>query len=132
MDPVTLIVSALSAGATSAATDTASNVVKDAYSGLKTLLQRRFQGKPSAEKALAEAETDPDTWEKPLAKAVAEHGSDEEVLTLAQQLLQLLQSQQSASSPKYNIKMDNAQGTIFEPQGPVTQHFGPQPLAAGE
>ena len=90
MDPVTLIVSALIAGAASATQDAASNAVKDAYSGLKTLLQRRFQGKPSAETALAEAETDPDTWEKPLAKAVAEHGSDEEVLALAQQLLQLL------------------------------------------
>jgi hypothetical protein len=98
MDPVTLIVSALVAGAASAAQDTASDVVKDAYSGLKTLLQRRFQGKPAAETALAEAETDPDTWERPLAKAVAEHGSDQEVLALAHQMLQLLQSQQSASS----------------------------------
>jgi hypothetical protein len=97
MDPVTLIVSALVAGAASAAKD-ASNAVKDAYSGLKTLLQRCFQGKPAAEAALAEAETDPGTWEKPLAKAVAEHGSDEEVLALAQQLLQLLQSQHSDSS----------------------------------
>jgi hypothetical protein len=33
-----------------------------------------------------------------LAKAVAKHGSNEEVLALAQQLLQLLQSQESASS----------------------------------
>jgi hypothetical protein len=65
MDPVTLIVSALSAGATSAATETASNVVKDAYSSLKSLLQRRFQGKPSAGTALAEAETDPGSlWPK--------------------------------------------------------------------
>jgi hypothetical protein len=98
MDAVTLIVSALAAGATTAAQDTASNVVKDAYNGLKTLLQRRFQGKPAAETALAEAETDPDTWKKPLTKAVSEHGSDEEVLALAQQLLQLLQPQQSVSS----------------------------------
>jgi hypothetical protein len=82
MDPVTLIVSALSAGAASAATETASNVVKDAYSGLKTLLQKRFQGKPAAETALTEVEVDPDTWEKPLTKAVAEHGSDKEVLAL--------------------------------------------------
>jgi hypothetical protein len=98
MDPVTLIVSALVAGAASAAQDAVSNAVKDAYSGLKTLLQRRFQGKSAAETVLAEAETDPDTWERPLAKAVAEHGSDQEVLALAQQLLQLLQSQQSAPS----------------------------------
>jgi hypothetical protein len=46
MDPVSLIVSALVAGAVSAAQDTASDAVKDAYSGLKTLLQKRFQGKP--------------------------------------------------------------------------------------
>ena len=82
--------------------------MKDAYSGLKTLLQRRFQGKPSAETALAEAETDPDTWERPLAKAVAEHGSDQEVLALAQQLLQLLQSQQSAPSSQVVVSGDRA------------------------
>src|ERR687895_2993190 len=108
MDPATLIVSALVAGAASAAQDTASNVVKDAYSGLKNLLQRRFQGKPAAETALAEAETDPDTWEKPLAKAVAEHGSDQEVLALAQQLMQLLQSQQSASSSQVAASGDRS------------------------
>jgi hypothetical protein len=61
MDPVTLIVSALIAGAASAAQDTASNVVKDAYTSLKTLLQNRYQGKRSVETALAELETDPDT-----------------------------------------------------------------------
>ena len=60
--------------------------MKDAYSGLKTLLQRQFQGKPAAETALAEA--------------VAEDGSDEEVMALAQQLPQLLQSQQPASIPQ--------------------------------
>jgi hypothetical protein len=38
MGPVTPIVSALVAGAASAAKDTASNAVKDAYSTLKTLL----------------------------------------------------------------------------------------------
>jgi hypothetical protein len=111
MDPVTLIVSAMVAGAASAAKDTASNAVKDAYNALKTLLQRRFQGKPAAEMALAEAETDPDTGEKPLTKAVAEHGSDEEVLALAQQLLQLLQSQQSASSPQYEVEA-SGDGTV--------------------
>jgi hypothetical protein len=132
MDPVALIVSALIAGAASAGKDAASNAVKDGYSGLKALLQRRFQGKPSAETALVEAEIDPDTWGKPLAKAVAEHGSDQEVVALAQQLLQLLQAQQSASSSKYDIKMDNAQGTIFEPQAPVTQHFVPQPPRSRE
>lgn len=38
MDPISAIVGALVAGATAAASDTASQVVKDAYQGLKTLL----------------------------------------------------------------------------------------------
>ena len=38
MDPVSAIAAALIAGATAAATDTASQAIKDAYQGLKTLL----------------------------------------------------------------------------------------------
>lgn len=38
MDPVSAIVGALVAGATAAASDTASQTIKDAYQGLKTLL----------------------------------------------------------------------------------------------
>lgn len=43
MDPVSAIVGALVAGATAAASDTASQAIKDAYQGLKTLLTDTYK-----------------------------------------------------------------------------------------
>ncbi|OPF18073.1 hypothetical protein B1L04_19845 [Microcystis aeruginosa KW] len=42
MEPVSLIVTALTAGAVAAAKDTAEKGVKDTYQGLKTLIKRKF------------------------------------------------------------------------------------------
>ena len=44
MDPITLIVTALAAGAALGVTDTASQTVKDAYAGLKALVRKRLGG----------------------------------------------------------------------------------------
>ena len=48
MDPVTLIVTALAAGAASALQDGAAAAVKDAYARLKALVKKRFAGRPEA------------------------------------------------------------------------------------
>src|SRR5258708_3566631 len=89
MDPITLILAALVAGVAAGAKDTASEAVRDTYNGLKTLIQRKFVGKPQAELALTEHEKDPDTWEKPLKKALAEVGADKdaEVIKAAQAIM---------------------------------------------
>ncbi|NCQ93443.1 MAG: hypothetical protein GPI94_22925, partial [Microcystis aeruginosa LG13-03] len=50
MEPISLIVTALVAGAVAAAKDTAEKGVKDTYQGLKTLIKRKF-----ANDALAQA-----------------------------------------------------------------------------
>ena len=42
MDPITLIVTALAAGAALGITDTASSAIKDAYAGLKALVKKRL------------------------------------------------------------------------------------------
>jgi hypothetical protein len=47
MDPLSLLIGALATGAQAALKDTASNAIKDAYSGLKTLIVRKFGKKPS-------------------------------------------------------------------------------------
>lgn len=119
---VATIVGALAAGAVAAGKDTASQATKDAYSGLKSLVKRRFAGKISAETALAEAEQDPETWERPLAKVVSEHAADAEVVALARQLLELLQ-EQSGSVSKYQVNIQNAQGPVIGDQNQVTQNF---------
>ena len=46
MDPISLIVAALAAGASAAVKDTAGQAVKDAYSGLKALVKRKLGVEP--------------------------------------------------------------------------------------
>ena len=125
MDPVSLIVTALTAGAAVALKDTASQAVKDAYGGLKTLIQNRFAGKPEAEMALTQIEKKPEVWAAPLKDALAETGldKDEEILQQAQQVLKLVQPQQ-ASQGKYNINIGEAKGTVIGDNASVTQTFG--------
>ena len=43
MEPVSLIIAALTAGAVAAAKDTAEKGVKDTYQGLKTLIKRALR-----------------------------------------------------------------------------------------
>ena len=42
MEPISLILAALAAGAAAAAKDTAGTAVKDAYEGLKALIKKKF------------------------------------------------------------------------------------------
>ena len=108
MDPITLILTALAAGLQA----TASEAVKDAYTGLKTVLQRKFAGKPSAEMVLTEHESDPKTWEAPLKKALVQEGvsQDPEVIAAAQKVMSRDQPQQAAMG-KYNVQIaGNVQG----------------------
>jgi hypothetical protein len=125
MEPVSLVLTALTAGAAAALKDTASQAVKDAYGGLKTLIQKQFTGRPEAEMALAQIEKKPEVWTAPLKEALTETGvdKDEEILKQAQQVLQLVQPQQ-ASQGKYNINIGEAKGTVIGDNASVTQTFG--------
>jgi RIP homotypic interaction motif len=111
MDPVTLILTALGTGAMVGAGDTAATLIKDTYQGLKDLVSARFSGKKSAEVALAEHETDPETWQAPLAKELRQTGVDTDptVIAAAQQLMALL-DEAGTNSGKYTIDLRGAQG----------------------
>ncbi len=128
MDPTTLIISALAAGATAGLTDTASQVVKDAYAGLKALIQKRFAGKPEAEMALAQHEKKPEVWEAPLKDALTEVGADQDeaIIQKAQELLKLVQPQQVGMG-KYNVQIGEAQGVVIGDQARVDMTFGEKP-----
>lgn len=125
MDPVSMVLAGLAAGATAAAQDTASQAVKDAYAGLRALLKKRFEKKPQAEMALAEYEKDPDTWQKPLQKSLVEAGADrdEAIVRQAQQVLKLVNPQQ-ASQGKYNVQIGEGKGIVIGDNPQVTQTFG--------
>jgi hypothetical protein len=90
VDPLSLIVAALAAGAAAAAKDTASAAIKDAYHGLKGLIQRKLAASPAAAVVLAEHEKDPDTYDAPLKKKLAEAAADQDaaILQAARALLE--------------------------------------------
>ena len=125
MEPTSIILTALLAGATAAAKDTASQAIKDGYQGLKTLIQNRFSDKPAAQTALTEYEQDADTWRKPLEKSLAESGAnqDEAIIRQAQALLKLVKPQQAAQG-KYNVQIGEGKGTVIGDNAQVIQNFG--------
>ena len=104
VDPVTLIVAALVAGAAAGLKDTASSAVKDAYNGFKGLVRRRLAGQPDGELVLARHEQDPQVWDKPLAQELISAGADGDpaLVAAAQALLELVDSAGSAAG-KYQV-----------------------------
>ena len=126
MDPVSLVVGALAAGAAAAAQETASTAIKDAYAGLKALVQRRFAGKPDAELVLAKYEQKPTSWQEPLKDELAATAveNDTELIKAAQQLMGLIDPQQAAVG-KYNVQIrGNVQGFAQGDNQQVTMNFG--------
>ena len=111
MDPITLIVTALAAGAVVGVKDSASSAVKDAYAGLKSLARKRFAGRPEAELVLSEHEKAPGTWQAPLKAELVAAGADRDPgLVAAAQALMGLVDQAGARTGKYTIDVRGAQG----------------------
>ncbi|MFD1210742.1 hypothetical protein ACFQ36_01635 [Arthrobacter sp. GCM10027362] len=114
MDPVTLIVAALAAGAARSAEGVAEQSLKDAYAGLKNLVKKFFKDRPAAEMVLEEHGTDPATYQAPLEKQVRESGAaqDAQVLEAAKKLLAVADPEGTRAGV-YNI------GTIKADRGGV-------------
>jgi hypothetical protein len=97
MDPVALIVTAVVAGIAAAAKPTAEQAVRDAYTRLKTLIQRRFADKGDVTTALDQVENKPESAgrQEMLKEELdeAEAGQDADVVEAARELLALLQPQ---------------------------------------
>src|SRR5215212_8963244 len=72
MDPITLILAALAAGAASGLKDTAGEAIRDTYGALKGLVQRKLGGDAAKELVLEEHEKDPEVWKEPLKKALTD------------------------------------------------------------
>ena len=128
MDPVTLIVTALAAGAASALQDGTSAAVKDAYARLKALVTRRFAGRAKAELVLAEHQAAPQTWEKPLAVELSAAGaeSDADLVAAAQALMSLVDEAGSRAG-KYVVTVRDSQGVQVGDHDTQTNIFGPGP-----
>jgi hypothetical protein len=111
MDPISLIVAALAAGATAGVSNTASTAVKDAYTGLRELVRRRLAGRAAAEVALAEHESAPEIWRAPLVAELdsAGAGTDEAMVAAAQRVMAIV-DEAGTRSGKYVVDLRGAQG----------------------
>ena len=124
MDPISLILSALAAGATEAA----GSVVQDSYAGLKALIMRNFesQGKSDSATILDMYEESSELTEPHLRDVLAESGADkdEAIIRIAQEMLSLLHPQEAAEG-KYIVKISGGEvnGFIQHNTGSVIQNF---------
>jgi hypothetical protein len=111
MDPITLIVTALAAGAAQGLKDSASSAVRDAYARLKALVKRRLASRQDGEVVLARHEEAPETWQAPLMAELREVGADHDAdLAAAAQALMILVDQAGARAGKYTVDTRGAQG----------------------
>jgi hypothetical protein len=127
MDPVTLIVTALAAGAASALQDGASSAVKDAYARVTALVKKRFANRPKGELVLAEHQAAPQTWEAPLAAELSAAGADgdPDLLAAAQALMSLVDDAGSRAG-KYAVTVRDSEGVQVGDHNTQTNTFGPR------
>lgn len=112
MEPVSLIITALAAGASAGAADglkdDAKGAAKAAYGKLFNLVKQRFHGNASAEVILAEHRADPSAYKDPLAKKLEEAaaGDDASLVAAARAVLKFLDQQ----GGKYDVTVKDSKG----------------------
>jgi hypothetical protein len=128
MDPITLILSSLAAGAAAAAKDTASTAVKDAYQALKSLVQHHFSGKSEAEVALANYEKKPEVWKEPVKDALTQTGADsnESIIKAARALMAQVNPEDACGHIEANFNAP-VQGAVIGKNCQATMTFNDKP-----
>lgn len=128
MEPITLILTALTFGATEMSKGILSEAGKDAYNSLKALLQKHFVGNEEAEHALTHHEKKPETYAKPLEEAIqqAKVEQDAEVLKQAKTLLAATDPAGTAQG-KYNVSISGGQGNQVGDGNTQTNTYGTPP-----
>jgi hypothetical protein len=125
MDPISLILAALVAGAAK----TAGGVAQDAYNGLKALIKHKFesQGKSDSATIVDKYEQKPEKTRPLLEDELTEIGADkdEEIIKLAQKLLEQLNPQEAAEG-KFSVQISGGtvQGLTQQNTGTITQNYG--------
>jgi len=130
VDPVSLIVAALAAGAAAGAQGAVTNLVSDAYAALKALVRRRFAGRSSGEVALEKHQINPDAWRSALAAELKDAGAagDRELLDAARRLMAMVDPE-GTDAGKYRVDVRGAQGVQIGDHGTQTNTFTTPPPA---
>ncbi|MBO1052143.1 MAG: hypothetical protein PT118_24170 [Aphanizomenon gracile PMC644.10] len=105
MDPISLIITALVAGAAAASKDIAGQAVKDAYKGLKDLIKDKFEGDPVAQVLVDAKPEQIKDAEVLLKNSITKAGVDKDdaILNMAQELLKE-EKPEEFKAGKFNIQ----------------------------
>src|SRR5690242_8595433 len=107
MDPLTMIATALVAGAAAAMKDTAAQVIKDAYNGIKNLLARKYPNAALVSAVLAMVESKPhDATRRQMLEdelKAAKVDQDGDVLKQAQVLGEVLKQYAPQIAQQYQV-----------------------------
>jgi hypothetical protein len=128
MDPISLVMGALAAGAASGLGDSATGAVKDAYAGLRDLVRRRVAGRLVAQTALEEHERAPQVWQAPLSAELVAVGADTDAqIVAAAQRVMALVDEVGSNSGKYRVDLSGAQGVQVGDHNIQTNTFATPP-----
>jgi hypothetical protein len=124
MEPISLILAALGAGAIAATKDVAGTAVKDAYEGLKALIKKKFaeQGKDDPSTIIEKFEKKPEVTKPLLEDELKEAGleKDEEILKAAEAVM-VKKDPEGASTGKYDFR--GAKGVQVGDHNTQTNNF---------
>jgi hypothetical protein len=105
MEPISAIVTALALGAAAALKEVSAQGVKDAYAGLKALIQRKYAQIPLAQlEAKPDSKARRDVVEEELTAAGAVH--DEELLQQVKAMLDAVQQQASEARVAIGVDLE--------------------------
>lgn len=124
MDELSVIITALTEGATKGLAQSASDAVRAAYGKLRDAIGRRLNHDPDASKVLDNHEKLPEVWGAPLRQTLesANIAADPQVLGLAQSVLALLRHEgvgSGTAAPIINQSGANSQASSSVFQGTV-------------
>lgn len=123
MDPITIVVTALTLGAAAGLKPVAEEAIKDGYAGLKALIQRKYSNV-----SLVMLEEDPKSKarralvEEDLAKAGA--GQDEELLLKAKDLLDAVHSYAPGAAEVIGVDLEDIKGASLKIEDIISKGAG--------
>ncbi len=124
VDPVTLVVTALAAGASAGFSGAATQAISDAYAGLKQLLRRCFAGRGQDPQVLDVEETEPEAWRARLGRQFTAADVDDEVRAAAEQLLAAADPGRVGSAAgEYTVDLREAKGVQLGDHNTQTNTF---------
>ncbi|MFN6554594.1 hypothetical protein ACP6C7_29575 [Mycolicibacterium septicum] len=120
MEPISLVLAALAAGATTGLTSAAGTAITDAYSALKKLIGAKLadKGKDSA----VVNEKDADKLKAELAGMLSDADIDDHIRAVATELL-MNADPVGSQAGKYVVTVQNSQGTVVGDHANITQTF---------